>query len=113
MGNLQFNMSDKQEVYIRGLIFKAQGSFLSNGFRYTMGSTIVRIVEEWCEKKGLIKIGKKEDKSVDEGIEVVEEARLTLDQAVKIIEDLDPDWDWEHQRGEAVRDYAKKLRGSK
>jgi len=105
-------MSDKQEEYVRGLVFKAQGSFLSNGYRYTMGSTICRIVEEWCEREGLVITGKKGDKSDEEGVKtIVGEEEMGIVEAGEIIRDLDPAYDFNGKPKAEIIEYAERLRG--
>ena len=112
MGNLQFNMSDKQETYVKSLIIMAQGSFLTTGVSYNLGSTIVRIVEEWCENHGIIKKTKETVEGLEADIIVAEEVEITTFlEASEIIKDLDPGYDFNGKKGEKVIEYAKKLRG--
>ena len=55
MGNLQFNMNDKQKQYARDLLLKARSSFESTGDRHTLASTLIRVLEEWNRNKGFLK----------------------------------------------------------
>lgn len=55
MGNLQFSMTDKQQKYARDLLLKARSNFESIGERFTLASTLIRVLEEWNRNKGFLK----------------------------------------------------------
>ena len=55
MGNLQFNMTDDQKTYARDLLLKGRSKFESSGIRFTLASTLIKILEEWCRDRDFIK----------------------------------------------------------
>ena len=55
MATLQVLLTDKQLSYAKDMLVKAQGSFQMNGEKFTLGRTLMRLLEEWCKNKGYIK----------------------------------------------------------
>ena len=49
MATLQVLLSDKQLSYAKDMLVKAQGSFQINGEKFTLGKTLMRVLEEWCK----------------------------------------------------------------
>jgi len=52
---LQILFKDGKIAYVKELLIKAQGSFQMSGEKYTLGRTLLRVLEEWCKSKGYIK----------------------------------------------------------
>ena len=55
MTTLQIAMMDEEYKYAKELLIKAQGSFQLDGNKYTMGKTIIKVLEEWSRGKDFIK----------------------------------------------------------
>ena len=53
MSKLQIAMSEEEHKKIYETLNKAQGKFLLEGKRYTLGKTIARIVKEWATENGI------------------------------------------------------------
>lgn len=58
MVTLQILFTGEQNIYAREMLIKAQGSFQMEGEKYTIGRTILRVLEEWCKYKGYIRLTK-------------------------------------------------------
>ena len=52
---LQISLSEKQYSYAKKMLVQAQGSFQVVGIKFTLGKTLMKILEEWSRNRGFIK----------------------------------------------------------
>ena len=88
MGNFQVLMSDKKETYIRSILVAAQGKFQLSGEKYSMGKTLVRIMEEWGITNQLIHQTKEEKKAEQNNVDIRgnEEIKEHIHELIKRLE---------------------------
>ena len=106
--NLILNDYEEME-YINGVI-KAADTLPNASNLRIIGEYIRRVDSTWKIPKSVAS-SKELIKKAKELFGSEEFNEMSLEEAVALIEELDPDWDWKHQRGDIVREYAKKLRG--
>ena len=54
MKNFQTWMTEEQHLYFKNLVDKARATFESDGRRFSITSTLIRVFEEWCIDRGYI-----------------------------------------------------------
>ena len=103
-------LNDYEEMEYVNNIIKASETTPNPSNLRILGEYIRRVDSLWKYPKGANAtkevIRKAKDLFINE-----ESEEMTLEQSIDIIEELDPDWDWKHEKGEVIREYAKKLRG--